>query len=78
MKLTPTQLRKDLYNLLDQVVETGKPLEIQRKGITLKITVEPPQTKSKLDNLKPRKTLNCDPEDIVHMDWSKEINLDFP
>jgi len=78
MKVTPTELRKDLYNLLDHVIETGKPVKIERKGITLKIVIDPPAHESKLDNLKTRNTINGDPEDIVHMDWSEEINLDFP
>lgn len=79
MKVTPTELRKDIYNLLDQVLQSGQPLTIKRKGKLLEIVPKQMKpAKSKLDNLKPRKTLNCDPEDIVHMDWSEEINLDFP
>lgn len=27
---------------------------------------------NKLFNLKPRKVLNCRPEEIVHLDWSEE------
>lgn len=79
MQITPTQLRKDLYHLLDQVDKTGKPLKIKRKGRALEIVVSSsPVSRSKLDNLKKRKVMNCDPEELVHMDWSGEINLDFP
>jgi hypothetical protein len=70
MKLTPSKLRQDIYRLLDKVAKTGIPIEIDRKGIRLQIIRA--KKKSKLDNLKKRKTLNCDPEDIVHMDWSSE------
>ncbi len=33
MQVNPSELRKNIYNLLDQVIETGIPLEINRKGI---------------------------------------------
>ncbi|MCA9409183.1 MAG: type II toxin-antitoxin system Phd/YefM family antitoxin [Candidatus Omnitrophica bacterium] len=70
MVVTPSQLRQNIYKLLDQVLETGIPIVINRKGQKLKIISE--KKKNKLDNLKKRSLLNCDPEEIVHMDWSKE------
>ena len=39
MTLTPTQLRADLYRLLDQVIDTGQPLLISRGGTTLRISL---------------------------------------
>ena len=68
--MTTSQLRQNIYQLLDQVLDTGVPLEVERKGRKLIITREPPR--DKLDNLKRRDCLVGDPEDIVHMDWSKE------
>ncbi len=68
--ITPSSLRQNLYNLLDQVISTGEPIEIKRKNKILKISVEP--TKSKLDNLKKRDVFNCSPEEIIHNDWEKE------
>lgn len=65
-----SELRQNIYQLLDQVLETGVPLEIERKGQKLRITPEP--LRDKLENLKRRDCLVGDPEDIVHMDWSKE------
>ena len=38
--LSPTALRKDLFNILDAVVATGVPVEINRRGRTLKIILE--------------------------------------
>jgi hypothetical protein len=68
--ITPSELRKNLYKLLDQVLLTGEPIEIKRKDKVLKISVEP--SKSKLDNLKKRDVLNCAPDEIIHNNWEKE------
>ncbi len=68
MIMTASKLRKDIYNVLDQVLETGVPAEIQRRGKTLKIIL--PNGKNKLANLKKHDCLVDDPQSIVHMDWS--------
>jgi prevent-host-death family protein len=70
MQITTTKLRQNIYKLLDQVIETGIPIEINRNGKTLKI-IRIDKT-SKLKNLKKRNVLNCEPEEIISMDWSKE------
>ncbi len=70
MPITPTQLRPNVYKILDRVIETGEPVEIERNGTLLKLVPKSP--KNKLANLKPRKDiLNGDPEDIIHIDWMK-------
>ena len=70
-KYSVSALRADLYRLLDQVLETGEPLEIERKGKRLRIV--PVKRGSKLDLLKPNPgAIIGDPEDLVHMDWSSE------
>lgn len=71
--MTISELRQNIYQLLDQVLDTGVPLEVERKGRKLRIAPEPPR--DKLDNLKRRDCLVGDPEDIVHMDWSQECSL---
>lgn len=68
--ITPSELRQDLYNLLDKVIQTGEPLEIRRKNKILKIIIE--HKSPKLNNLKKRDVLNCAPEDIIHNNWEKE------
>ena len=71
LEITPTELRKNIYKLLDQVLESGNPIEIKRKGKRLLIT--PVEPESKLEHLESHP--DCivgDPEDFVHMDWSKE------
>jgi hypothetical protein len=72
IKMTATKLRQDIYNILDKVIETGIPVEIERKGSKLKLF--PEKTKNKLDNLKKRDLVVGDPEDIINMDWMKEWN----
>jgi prevent-host-death family protein len=70
MRLTASKLRENIYRILDQVLETGVPVEIRRKGRTVRIVpVEPP---SKLARLVRRDYLRGDPEAIVHLDWSGE------
>ncbi len=68
--ITPSELRRNLYNLLDQVISTGKPIEIKRKNKVLKIIMEQP--KLKLKNLKKREVMNCKPDEIIYNDWEKE------
>ncbi len=70
MVVTTTELRQNLYNLLDQLIQTGQPIEIKRKNKVLKIIIEPP--KSKLDNLKKRDVLNCKPDEIINNYWESE------
>lgn len=72
MKITASKLRENIYNILDQALETGVPVEVERKGRILKIV--PESKPSKLAKLKKRDCLVGDPESIVHMDWLKEWN----
>lgn len=68
---SPSRLRADLYRLLDRVLETGMPLEVERKGRRLRIV--PAETGERLANVVPAPDyLPGDPEDIVHLDWSGE------
>ena len=70
-RFTASALRANLYRLLDRVIETGEPLEVERRGERLRIVSV--ETSSKLDRLKPNPDLIIgDPEDLVHMDWSSE------
>ena len=68
-RLTASELRADVYRVLDGVLETGMPVEIERKGRVLKILEE--RSASKLSRLIQRQSLKGDPDDIVHMDWSR-------
>jgi hypothetical protein len=66
--LSATRLRSDIYQILDQVLETGVPAVVQRGGRLLKI-VPVPEEQAQLVVVK-RDVLRGDPEDIVHVDWS--------
>lgn len=64
------ELRQNIYRLLDEVQETGVPLEIERKGRALRIV--PDERFSKLDRIVGREdALVGDPDDIIHMGWSR-------
>jgi antitoxin (DNA-binding transcriptional repressor) of toxin-antitoxin stability system len=70
MVITASELRQNIYRLLDEVLETGVPLEIERKGKRLQIV--PEQPRSKLDRLAPHPgSIVGDPDDLIHMDWSE-------
>lgn len=69
--ITASKLRQDIYRILDEILKTGIPLEIHRKGQRLRLS--PVEPKSKLARLEPHPDfLTGDPEDIVHLDWSDE------
>ena len=70
MIISTSALRQNLYRLLDQVLETGVPLEIKRKGKILKII--PPAENDKLENMPERNIMNEDPGEYIHIDWSSE------
>jgi hypothetical protein len=60
-------LRQNIYRLLDQVLETGQPIEILRKGRILQIVSK--KSINKIQNLKKRSVIKGDPESIIHIDW---------
>ena len=69
--MNATRLRADLYKVLDRVIETGKPVEIERKGRRLQIVPAPKVFRWEQLVAHPGFIVG-DPEDLVHMDWSKE------
>lgn len=69
MPISPSALRSDLYNILDQILETGEPVAITRKGRRLLITIDEPR--SRLDRLAPRADLIVgDPSDLADMGFA--------
>jgi hypothetical protein len=70
MKITASKLRENIYRILDEVVESGTPVEIKRKGKTLKIVCD--DSPQKTARLIPRNIIKGNPKDLIHLDWSKE------
>lgn len=71
MAVTASELRQNIYRLLDEVLDTGIPLEIERKGRRLRIV--PPERTSKLDRVAEHDDYVVgDPEELVHLDWSEQ------
>ncbi len=75
--ITPTELRSNIYNLLDEVLRTGIPIEINKGNRKLRIV--PIEKIDKLQNLISRpNVIKGDPNDLVDISWEKEVNLDLP
>lgn len=73
--ITASELRRNVYRLLDQVLETGEELEVTRNGRRIRISAVPQP--SKLDNLVPHPDyIVGDSNDLVHIDWSSEWHPD--
>jgi hypothetical protein len=77
MKLSATKLRQNLYRVLDEILDSGIPVIIERKGEILKIV--PEKKISKLEKLEEHKTIVGDPESIVNInfygEWKEKNNL---
>jgi hypothetical protein len=71
--MNATKLRADLYAVLDSVIDTGKPVLIERKGKRLRIALDSEAVTSRSRALPPidRKLVRGDAERLVHVDWSE-------
>lgn len=70
-RFTVTRLRADLYRVLDRVLETGRPVEVERNGGVLRI--ERVEREDRLARLRAHpEAVREDPERLVHIDWSGE------
>lgn len=75
--VTPTELRGNIYHILDEILETGIPIEVVKGD--QKLLISPVKPPNKLQNLKKRKNvIKGDPNDLVSIKWDEEINLDLP
>jgi hypothetical protein len=71
MRLTASKLRQDIYRVLDHVLATGEPIEIERHGRRLRIVAD--DAPSRLARLVRRPSVVVgDSEELVHLDWSGE------
>ncbi|MDA0839285.1 MAG: type II toxin-antitoxin system Phd/YefM family antitoxin [Planctomycetota bacterium] len=75
MAMSASEFKENIEHVLEEVLETGTPVEIELNGQTLRLA----KKGGKLDNLISRpEFIQGDPEDLVHIDWSGEINGDLP
>lgn len=75
-KLTLTTLRHKLFKVADRVLETGVPVAIERRGKTLLLSAQAPE--SKLTRLTPRKLVRGASEALVKVKvgaWRERENL---
>lgn len=68
--LTATELRSNVYRILDQILETGQPQEIDRKGSKI-LLVPVDQKRQRLKNRPKRTGLNCTIDELVETSWEK-------
>jgi antitoxin (DNA-binding transcriptional repressor) of toxin-antitoxin stability system len=69
MAITASDLRRDVYKLLDRVLATGEPVEIERGGRKLYVVADSAPTR--LERIKGNPDLiRGDPDELVHLNWS--------
>jgi prevent-host-death family protein len=70
-RFTATRLRANLYRVLDEVLETGRPVEIERNGRVLRIVAAEPE--DPLERLEPHpEAVRGDLDSLADLDWSHE------
>ena len=63
----------DILHLLDKVLSTGLPVEIERKG--QRLVISPAEKRRELDCLEKHPDFVVgNPDDLVHIDWSSDWN----
>ena len=76
MAITTSELRQDIFRILDSVIELGRPISVKRKGQIIQLV--PEKKKNKLDNLKVHRFSDEPLEAFDHIDWSHEWTGDRP
>lgn len=74
--VTLTTLRSKLFEMVDQVISTGMPLEIERRGKRLRISLV--EKKAKLANLTSHDCIVGDPDELIHLEvapWQNDQRL---
>jgi hypothetical protein len=72
--MSATELRKDIYRVLDEVLETGIPQEVRRGQKRLMIVAAdgPQRPRLRLDALPRRQAIACTPDDLIATTWEGE------
>ncbi len=66
--MTATELRTNIYRILDQILESGVAQEVVRKGQKLLIVPAAPKRR-RLEDLPRRQFLNCSFDELVATSW---------
>ena len=74
--ITATQLRANVYRILDHVLETGEALEVMRGGSKLLILPATVHETRRLKDRPKRNGLNCTIDELVATSWEKEWRPD--
>ncbi len=75
--ITATELQNNMYQLLEEVLQTGTPIEVHTHG--RKLLISPIAEQDKLKNLVSRpEVFLCPPEDLAELNWEGEVQLDLP
>jgi hypothetical protein len=70
-QVSDINIEKNILRLLDKVVKTGVPLEIERKG--KRLLISPAKKHRDLDHLENHPNFVVgNPDDLIHIDWSSE------
>ena len=76
-KIATTDLRNNLYKIMDNIVLTGVPKIIERKGHRLKIALDDNKI-DKFKHLKEHNSIIGNPEDLINIKlykWEEGKNL---
>ena len=74
--LTLTALRQQLYKIVDRIIQTGIPVEIEHHGHRLKMVLDDPPPN--LAKLRPHNSIAGNADDLVDLEtdqWRKDQNL---
>ncbi len=70
-QVSDLNIQNDIFQLLDKVIKTGVPVEIERKG--KRLLISPAEKRRDLDSLEEHpEFIVGNPDDLVHIDWSAE------
>ena len=79
MTVTIHDLQLRLPFLLKEISKTGEPLYVSDGADTFEIRPKPGKTAhADLSTIKRRPIIMGDPDDLVHIDWSREWRLQSP
>ncbi len=67
--MTSTQLRKDLFRILDQILESGEGVEIHREAGS--VLLLPQREGGKLARLRRRATIIGDSDSLDQVNWEE-------